>query len=454
MREAAGFTRLSGTRYAALGRSGVGAAALLALPERRSGSAADAPRASALLLLGAGRNLRAACATPGRRPARRAACSAACPRGAQAGFERPSTCCSAKMFAAGRRSDPRQRLATRKPDEEARRALSSVPLRTARLLLVLLIALLFGSSSPLQSAPLSARRRLETAPSSGDCASTFNVSSVSTTCTVDVPAGFKLVVGNIFLPGASCSGDTWLSLLWGDEQEEVARNDNFFSSAVPYSTCSLLSFTVPSDRAGTYTVSQGCDQSLSAEGGSCEGVVALLAAPAGTFSCGADDDPSVCAAFGDLFAAHESVFEFEPGWFSAQFGIPTEYCTFACVTCTDGVVTTLDFSAVSAFGDAFPDGVFNAFPELTDLVLAGKQFLGSFPPSLFGLTALTRLDLSFNQLEGSIPDGIESLSALEELLLVGNWQLNGSIPDSLGTLTRLTNLCVRALRARTTFCVR
>ena len=335
-----------------------------------------------------------------------------------------------------------ERPGTRTPDVQAWRPVGAArPLSARLLLLLLLVTLHFGSSSPRDSAPLAARRRLEAAPSLGQCAPTFGVSDSEqgSACTIDVPAGSKVFVGTTFLSGASCTGDTWLELLWNGDQ--VAYNDDFHSYNTPYSTCSLLSYTVPSDGAGTYTIQQGCLQS-SSEDGSCSGVVAVSVVPADTFSC-AGDDAAVCAAFGDLFAAYESTFQFEAGWFSAQSGISTQYCAFSGVSCTDGVVTKLDFSTFQSFGDTFPDSVINAVPELTDLVLAGLQITGTFPTGVLGLTALTLLDLSFNQLEGSIPDGIGSLTALEQLLLLGS-DLSGSIPDTLCDLTQLTNLCVRA----------
>lgn len=305
---------------------------------------------------------------------------------------------------------------------------------SACLLLLLLVA-----ASPLQSAPLPVRRHLATAQAPAACGQAFDVAAAGTECTVDVPAGSKLLVATKFLPGANCTGDTWLRLFW--DGEEVAYSDDFNINFLPFSLCSLLSYTAPNGQAGTYTVSQGCFSSSS--GDPCAGVVALLVVPADTFSC-TGVDVGVCAALKALFMAQTYVFQYQLGWFAAQTGERTEYCAFAGLSCTDdGFVTSLDFSAFSYIGDAFPDGFFSAFTGLTRLVLASLQIPGPFPTGILDLTALTYLDLSFNQFEGSIPDGIGSLTALETFLLVGNNNVNGSIPETVGDLTMLKTLCVR-----------
>ena len=58
------------------------------------------------------------------------------------------------------------------------------------------------------------------------------------------------------------------------------------------------------------------------------------------FSCMIQD--STCAALGDLYAASAGEYWFSnAGWAEAAAGIPTDYCVFALVQCSNGVVNAM-----------------------------------------------------------------------------------------------------------------
>lgn len=78
--------------------------------------------------------------------------------------------------------------------------------------------------------------------------------------------------------------------------------------------------------------------------------------------------------------------------------------------------------------------------KLTQLEMAYHQFTGSIPDSLFTLTGLTKIDLTYaGQFNSSLPSSIGNLTNLSELYLE-NVYLNGPIPTAIGNLTNLTRL--------------
>ena len=99
-------------------------------------------------------------------------------------------------------------------------------------------------------------------------------------------------------------------------------------------------------------------------------------------------------------------------------------------------LTALDLSgnALSALPALLPTG-------LLSLALSNASLMGTLPPTLSSLAALTSLRLSNNGLSGVIPSAAVAAWAatLSELRLDGN-ALSGLIPTAISTLTRLTTL--------------
>jgi len=80
--------------------------------------------------------------------------------------------------------------------------------------------------------------------------------------------------------------------------------------------------------------------------------------------------------------------------------------------------------------------------KLKTFSLAGMGLTGTVPTSLFSLTGLNSLDLSYNSLEGSIPEvAAGGLQSLFSLVMEGN-ELTGVVPASLLTLPNLLQLLV------------
>jgi hypothetical protein len=60
------------------------------------------------------------------------------------------------------------------------------------------------------------------------------------------------------------------------------------------------------------------------------------------FTCGANNDATVCSALGDLYnATNGSYWTYQTGWSEATAGTPTDYCTFYGVICSSGVLQKL-----------------------------------------------------------------------------------------------------------------
>ncbi|CAI6008424.1 unnamed protein product [Closterium sp. NIES-65] len=79
----------------------------------------------------------------------------------------------------------------------------------------------------------------------------------------------------------------------------------------------------------------------------------------------------------------------------------------------------------------------SALSNLEQLSLYNNSFSGSIPPAIYGLKALTVLEVGRNYFTGSFPSQFGALSNLEYLYAREN-ALQGSIPATLGSLSRLT----------------
>jgi len=73
---------------------------------------------------------------------------------------------------------------------------------------------------------------------------------------------------------------------------------------------------------------------------SCREGGSILPSPA--FTCGADNDATVCSALGDFYnATNGASWISNNGWSAAAAGAPTDYCTFKGATCSDGILNQL-----------------------------------------------------------------------------------------------------------------
>jgi Leucine-rich repeat (LRR) protein len=129
-------------------------------------------------------------------------------------------------------------------------------------------------------------------------------------------------------------------------------------------------------------------------------------------------------------------------WRNAEdtdFAPPGTECTWYGVLC-DGPgnhVTSLDLHSNQLIGSVPPE--IGNLPALTDLDLSYGQLTGPIPLEIGNLSQLTDLSLSDNQLSGPIPPELGNLSHLTSLYLVGN-QLTGPIPPEIGSLSQLRGL--------------
>ncbi|KAI3890214.1 hypothetical protein MKW92_002674 [Papaver armeniacum] len=101
----------------------------------------------------------------------------------------------------------------------------------------------------------------------------------------------------------------------------------------------------------------------------------------------------------------------------------------------------LSISETNASGLVFPDSISNA-PLLVSLDVSDCGFGGSLPSSIYNLSQLRSLDLSFNSITGDIHSSISkvhNLKFLSTLDLSGN-NLQGSIPKSICEMFSLHKL--------------
>jgi Leucine-rich repeat (LRR) protein len=114
-------------------------------------------------------------------------------------------------------------------------------------------------------------------------------------------------------------------------------------------------------------------------------------------------------------------------------------CTWFGVTCDAGGdhVIELRLANNQLVGTIPPD--LRYLTALTFLDLPHNQLTDSIPAELGNLTSLTYLDLRDNQLTDTIPTELGNITALEYLHLSQN-QLTGNIPTTLGNLTSLVML--------------
>jgi Leucine-rich repeat (LRR) protein len=114
-------------------------------------------------------------------------------------------------------------------------------------------------------------------------------------------------------------------------------------------------------------------------------------------------------------------------------------CGWNGVTCSNNRVVSLSVNNNNLVGSIPPE--IGKLTALTSLLIANNSNLtGSIPPEIGNLTALTNLQISSNsKLTGGIPTEIGNLTKLQSLNLTVN-QLTGSLPTSIGNLVNLTSL--------------
>lgn len=121
-------------------------------------------------------------------------------------------------------------------------------------------------------------------------------------------------------------------------------------------------------------------------------------------------------------------------WFWMSSNNP---CEWFGITCTDGQITTMEYSLNGITGTLPPQ--LGNLASLQTLEIRRNSLSGTIPSSLGNLTNLQFLNLERNQLTGEIPRSLGDLPNLLSLDLNEN-ELNGSIPANLGSMTALQGL--------------
>lgn len=105
---------------------------------------------------------------------------------------------------------------------------------------------------------------------------------------------------------------------------------------------------------------------------------------------------------------------------------------------TDGANWTNDTNWLSA-DVATWNGVVTTGCDVTELNLQFNNLVGTLPPEIGDLTALTTLRVSSNQLSGVLPNEITNLTNLE-YLFINNNNLTGPLPATIGNMTSLLSI--------------
>ena len=117
-------------------------------------------------------------------------------------------------------------------------------------------------------------------PLTGNCSvgGTFPVK-----CTVYVPPGATIRVGTCVLPGASCTGDTVVSVAPTNSSTTVAVNDDGYNSTV-CGTCSYVEYTNSAGTVTSFDVAGTCFNSGASCGGTLTWVLTLPPPPPGALA--------------------------------------------------------------------------------------------------------------------------------------------------------------------------
>ncbi|KAM1122925.1 hypothetical protein FF1_004372 [Malus domestica] len=108
------------------------------------------------------------------------------------------------------------------------------------------------------------------------------------------------------------------------------------------------------------------------------------------------------------------------------------------IVCQLPTLRYLNISSASSVGESeFPKSIFN-LTNLQILDLSWNSFTGHFPPQLASLESLKHLDLSYNDLKGRIPKLLGNLCNLKTLNLAGN-KFDGGFQELLSGFSNCTN---------------
>ena len=106
----------------------------------------------------------------------------------------------------------------------------------------------------------------------------------------------------------------------------------------------------------------------------------------------------------------------------------------------DGRLLSASFSGIRATAvSATLPSIITNFINMEELALIGFYFTGTIPASIYGMSALTIIDLSINSLTGTIDSAISTATRLVGLFLSQNL-LGGTIPSTIGSMGSLTAL--------------
>jgi Leucine-rich repeat (LRR) protein len=116
-----------------------------------------------------------------------------------------------------------------------------------------------------------------------------------------------------------------------------------------------------------------------------------------------------------------------------------ENATTPPFTTNNGKVVRIDLADLPALNGTI-DPVIGQLTELTDLRLQNLNIKGTVPTEIGLLKNLTVLFLFGNDLTGQLPDSVWSLSAMQYMILSFNANLTGAISSAVGALTNLIQL--------------
>ncbi|XP_074309524.1 protein NSP-INTERACTING KINASE 2-like [Silene latifolia] len=110
-------------------------------------------------------------------------------------------------------------------------------------------------------------------------------------------------------------------------------------------------------------------------------------------------------------------------------------CSWAMVTCTQGLVTILGIPSQGLSGTLSPN--IGNLTNLQTILLQNNNISGHIPAAIGKLSKIQTLDLSDNLFIGEIPTSLSRLKNLHYLRLRNN-SLSGDIPPGFGNITQLT----------------
>jgi hypothetical protein len=126
-------------------------------------------------------------------------------------------------------------------------------------------------------------------------------------------------------------------------------------------------------------------------------------------------------------------------------------CTDDRLVCLNGTVTRMDFYDRGPMLGTIPPSL-SRLTALTLLSLHGNSLSGTIPPQLGDMTTLENIDLSVNNLHGTVPSSLGRLSRLHHFFLNVN-DLVGTLPSGLAISSLSKSTCYVQVTVRERNCL-